>query len=520
MSVSSPMKFDVNSRIHPEYMRLKGHWDFLESTYRGGREWFSENIFPYLKEGEKAFVERVKRSYRFNHTREVVNLVTKYVFKGEIVRNENAPEPLKDFWKSATRRGESIDALMADASRKSSTYGQPYLVIDSTATPEIRTIGDQKKEKAQVYGYMVKPQHAKDMSFDERGELNWILLYESRRDDADFSVSKFTELDCYRLWTRTEWVLFETVRPRSGQTGRTTLREKDRGAHNLGIVPVIPVPEIESDDPYSAPGLIEDIAYLDRAVANYLSNLDAIIQDQTFSQLAIPAQNILPGDSEYNSVLEMGTKNVFIYDGETGTGPHYISPDPRQAGVILAVITKIITEIYHSVGMAGERTKMDNAAGIDNSSGVAKAYDFDRMNTMLKAKADRLQSVENKVARIVMAWNGVTDYDETPVTYPSEFDTRSLYDEFEIAERLSLLSAPPELRRHQLTQMIEKLYPQLARDIRAKIEADIKDWADPEKDLERQMELAAGLASAKASAPPPAKGESKQGQNNKDIKED
>jgi hypothetical protein len=36
--------------------------------------------------------------------------------------------------------------------------------------------------------------------------------------------------------------------------------------------------------------LIADIAYLDRAAANYLSNLDAIIQDQTFSQLVIPAE--------------------------------------------------------------------------------------------------------------------------------------------------------------------------------------------------------------------------------------
>ena len=50
----------------------------------------------------------------------------------------------------------------------------------------------------------------------------------------------------------------------------------------------------QSESPYFSPSLIDDIAYLDRAVANYLSNLDAIIQDQTFSQLAIPVQSLLP----------------------------------------------------------------------------------------------------------------------------------------------------------------------------------------------------------------------------------
>ncbi|MCP6576658.1 hypothetical protein NL496_28590, partial [Klebsiella pneumoniae] len=84
----------------------------------------------------------------------------------------------------------------------------------------------------------------------------------------------------------------------------------------------------ESESPYFSPSLIDDIAYLDRAVANYLSNLDAIIQDQTFSQLAIPVQSLLPGDENHAKVMEMGTKRVFTYDSESGNQPFYLSPDP------------------------------------------------------------------------------------------------------------------------------------------------------------------------------------------------
>jgi hypothetical protein len=88
--------------------------------------------------------------------------------------------------------------------------------------------------------------------------------------------------------------------------------------------------------------------------------------------------------------MEMGTKRVFSFDGENGAQPFYLSPDPKQASIIIQAIQQII-EIYHSVGVAGERTKQDNAAGIDNSSGAAKMYDPARELSLLVAKSGRLK---------------------------------------------------------------------------------------------------------------------------------
>ncbi|WP_228714442.1 hypothetical protein [Klebsiella pneumoniae] len=78
---------DLVARRHPEYIKKKEHWDFLASTYAGGRAWFDDNIFRYFKEGDQEFKERLERAYRFNHTREVVNLINKYLFKEDIHRN-------------------------------------------------------------------------------------------------------------------------------------------------------------------------------------------------------------------------------------------------------------------------------------------------------------------------------------------------------------------------------------------------------------------------------------------------
>jgi len=142
------------------------------------------------------------------------------------------------------------------------------------------------------------------------------------------------------------------------------------------------------------------------------------------------------------------------------------------------VIEKIISEIYHSTGMAGERTKQDNSMSIDNSSGVAKAYDFDKMNAMLASKANSLERAERRLLEIVHAYHS-TPYvaPERPfVEYPEDFDVRGLYDEFDIAQRLALVAAPKLLRREQMKAVANKLLPTVAdktlKDVKQEIDDD------------------------------------------------
>ncbi|MBJ9380553.1 hypothetical protein I5542_11005, partial [Acinetobacter baumannii] len=188
-----------------------------------------------------------------------------------------------------------------------------------------------------------------------------------------------------------------------------------------------------------------------------------------------------PGEESHDKLLEMGTKRVFLYDGEGGSQPFYLSPDVKQADLLMTTINKIIGEIYHTVGLAGERTKQDNAVGIDNSSGVAKAYDFERVNALLTAKADSLETIENKIVRLVAKWNGERiDDKDSYVSYPDNFDTRGLYDEFDISARLMLIEAPDTVRRTQMEAVIDKLFPQLAKELKEKMLKELKDWpVDP-----------------------------------------
>ncbi len=473
-------------RRHPDYNRSIVHWHFLQRTYEGGRAWFLENIFKYHKEGEEEFKHRLERAYRFNHTREVVDLVQKYLFKGNITRDtDNAPEVVKAFWQSATLQNFRIDQLMRSAGASSSVKGRVALVVDTNVTEGAISVAEAKATKRKIYAYLVDAIDLLDYAYDEEGDggLLWVKVREYFRNDSDPINSSGEVTTRVRLWTRNDWRLFEEQEDTTQITkGRKKVATKivliDQGTHGLGRVPIVFLDHIITDNPYRTPGLIDDIAYLDRAVANYLSNLDAIIQDQTFSQLAMPAQNLMPGDDGYNKLVEMGTKRVFTYDG-TGAGkPEYLSPDPKQAGVILTVINKIINEIYHTIGLAGERTKEDNAVGIDNSSGVAKAYDFERVNSLLTAKGQSCEKVENELVELVCLWSGIEAPTEKLVKYPETYDVMRLMDELSIAEQLATIQAPAEVRREQLRNLVNKLFPRLKEDIRDKIEKDIAKWLE------------------------------------------
>lgn len=464
-------------RRHPTYELNVKHWTFLESCYQGGREWFDTNIFQYIKEGPTEFASRVERAYRFNHSREVVDLVNKYLFKQTIVRNEGAPEALKEFWKSASKNGRDINDLMRQASQRSSVQGRIAVVIDSNVQAPLTNLAEQKKVGAKIFAYVVRTEQLLDYAWDETGELSWVKIMEVARDDADPVNSSGIEKVQYRLWTKNDWKLFEVVK--QGRR-KPKVVMVNSGEHNLGLVPVVMIDNTLSDRPYDSPALIDDIAYLDRATANYLSNLDAIIQDQTFSQLTMPAQGLVAGEDGASKVVEMGTKRIFLYDGQGGNKPEYISPDVKQAELIVTLIGKIINEIYHTVGLAGERTKQDNAMGIDNSSGVAKAYDFEKVNALLSSKAHSLENAENRIAKVVAAWASETITDDL-VSYPDNFDTRGLYDEFDLAGRLMLVDAPDSVRREQFKAVVDKLFPQIKEELKKKMLKDIEAW--PPKEL-------------------------------------
>ncbi|MBO6510634.1 MAG: hypothetical protein JJ979_19490, partial [Roseibium sp.] len=226
-------------RRHPDYARKVAHWDFLEKTYEGGREWFNDNVFRYLKEGDKEFADRLERAYRFNHTREAVDLIQKYLFKAKINRNkEDAPEAVKAFWKESTEGGLDIFQFMQSVSAMTSKFGRIWVFTDTNVPDNALSVAEAKKEGARVYAYAMRPQDVLDIGFTDRGIAKWILVREFIRDDDDPLGCSGDIRERFRLWTKDQWYLFREVE--AGKRG-TVVRLEQQGANELGRLPCFPV---------------------------------------------------------------------------------------------------------------------------------------------------------------------------------------------------------------------------------------------------------------------------------------
>jgi len=457
---------DVISHRHPEYNGISSIWDFFLLSYHGGEAYTAANLFRYFKEGQEEFNSRVARSYRENHSRRVVDLINSYLFKEAPIRRTKN-ERLERFIEDADGKGNSLDHVMKEVSQFSSVLGRVYIVCDKKALPEEERTGTQADNlKTTPYIYIVYPQDMLDISIDEFGVVRWALVREQeRRGEESIFTAESVLKPRYRLWEKGKWSLYD-------EGGK----EVDSGETGIDIVPIIPV-DHERRTVYSGQSLIADIAYLDRAIFNNWSRLDTIVCDQTFSQLIFPIEGMMSAVIEDKELREqfmaLATNRVLLYSMQAGVPPQFISPDASQAEFILNMIQVQVKQLYASLGLQGEI-----ATEVKQTTGVAKAYDFDKLNKLLANKADNLEAAEERLFKVVDKWLGLSGKPDIEVSYPDEFDTRGLVDELNIAERVTLLEVSDALNKALYKNIAGKALPHAPKELVKEIEKEIDEGRD------------------------------------------
>jgi hypothetical protein len=437
------------------------------------------NLFKYFKEGAEEYRDRLLRSHRNNYCKKVVDQIRAFVGRKPPLRQESkASEALRRFWDNADGKGRNIDRHMMIQLQWAMVFGQVWALVDKPS--EFVESMDEEMEIGLPFVRLYFPFDVLDGGLDEMGNLKWLLVRDLIRDDDD-PMSASPSVPHYTLWDRAGWRVFirNTAGSKEDQKARPFIELPELGGtHDLGIVPFRALKFTESDDAFVTPGLLDDIAHLDRDIFNKQSQLDTIIYDQTFSQLAMPADAVILNSVERaegseNSaaietsrettrqrIIEMGTKRVFLFNGNTQHPPRYLSPDASQAQTIRSTIKDNIDEIYRLAGLLGEVGRE-----VKTQSGVSKAYDFDRLNKALTFAAQELEQMEQWIAQVVELWMATGEpqpIDEGLVGYPRDFDIMGLLEELDIAVRtdeydLHSPSAEGELRK----RLIKRLFPAL-----------------------------------------------------------
>jgi hypothetical protein len=142
-------------RRHPDYASNSGALGVPGAVLQG-RPRLDRRQHLHLPQGRsEEFAKRKERAYRFPHSREVVSLVNKYVFKGAIERRDEdkLPAEVKDFWKSSTLLKRPIADLMSTISTWTSTFGRIWIVVDNNVPRERSLKPSARQSGGRCYAY-------------------------------------------------------------------------------------------------------------------------------------------------------------------------------------------------------------------------------------------------------------------------------------------------------------------------------------------------------------------------------
>ena len=471
---------------HRVYKQYAGFWDFLMESYEGGKDYIGEyintgqkvyaggsevkmtqrtHLFRHKKERDDDFKQRVNMSYYYNFCAPIIDIYTNHLFKNPITEDWGSIEKLIEYRKeNIDRMDSSIYEFRKEMADLSQIYGHCYIVTDKpNPAMEILSLQDQIDNGIFPYLSMFRPQQIINWSLDVFGKPYWVLIQEERdanQDPFNYDKEHLTQVN-YRLWTTTEWILFNS-----------DYEEIHRATHNAGQVPIVCAVNKKSKKYKNFLGIsaISDIVYIARDLYNSCSELKQILRDQTFAILVVQGES-----NEYNAI-EIGTSKAMLYPQDRNA-PAYISPAGENARVMFEHIDKQISAMFRLAKLEGGSAQFKGQNAMEQS-GVSKAYDFNETNQALSDKADYLQDAENKIWKIFARWEN-KDFDGS-IIYPDEFSVQNLNNDLDEAEKLLKIQLGKAFNLEIKEALIKKKFPRIPeKDLKVMLD-DVKNVEDKE----------------------------------------
>lgn len=461
-------KQGMPDRTHPLYRQYIKEWLFYEESAQGGKEYYSneDNLYSHRLEDQAGdYQDRLDRVYYLNYCSLVCAIYADYIFK-EIVRRP--PEPKLDGWRINTDgRGTDVDTFMNHVSYLSSVYGQVHVVVDSPYAADINVplhVYKADQERFNPYSVIVTPQDLRDWSVDEFGNYNWVLIRSRGYSDVN-PYGERVDDTTYRLITRDKWEIYNAkgkkIRSGDNPLGEVYMTTCYNSDTNLDII---------------GESLIKDISRINRVIYNWCSNIDEMIERQTFSQLVMPEDpqaQLEESDEGGDPLRVIGTSQIFTFPSTAGHPPAFISPDRQQIDAIWKMIQQHIDKIYELAGLGtvGSQSKF-----LSQRSGISQAYQFLSINSSLARKAKKLEKTENDIEKLVLKWQNQEEQTE-PVEYPTQFDILSLEETMESTFGIVGQNFSTTLNIELLQTLAKKAAPVLPTEVLQEIFDEIEENA-------------------------------------------
>lgn len=427
-----------------------------DAYYGGGGFRSGLYLQRHPRETDANYRARLEYAYYLNYFAPIVNALVDPVFKKKPLRDWSgtAAAMMNGFTEDVDAAGTGMNDFMKRAALEAKLYGAVFVVVENFPEGALPgTLGEALAARRFPYAYTMSPDRVESYAIDKNGKL--------------LSV-KFEEISVHST-------AGETTRTVSFDENTWEIRENGRiisaGEHGLGIVPVIffSAQDGQAGNIHPMPELYAE-AQAAKAIYNHCSWLTEILRNQTFPLLTFPSKEAKD--------LIIGTNNALCYDGDTvNFQPGFIAPPSDPAQLIQTQIKMLIEEMYRMAGLTFiTGTK-------EETSGIARQWEFERTNQRLAEFAARCARVEKRMAELAAAWMR-QDIHYT-VSYSSDFGITDTATELKNAQAVLDMDLSDEVRLETLRHILAAYAPDLPADRFDEIIADAekklreKDYNEP-----------------------------------------
>lgn len=471
-------------RTHPQVALHAAEWAFLRGAIEGTpAAYVAANLHRYPREAAGIYDARARRAQDLclGLLDTALAAYIGHLFAEQAVQAEGLGPAVAEFLAKPSSGEGDARTLARLLSPFILTQGIIWMAVDKPAAAlGDRPLSAQEEAEAGLrpYAYIVHPTHVRDGAWGADGQLLWLLVQEDHRDDADPWASSGETTCRFRLWTREAWALIEAT---EGSDGKKTWGITSEGPNPLGLVPFVPF----TADPvgpgvFACPGPLAKVAHLDRAALNLSSQLDEVHMMATFPQLAIPMGSN-PTEEDSARALTMGLHSVIPFYSEDGP-PRWVVADMAAAQELRQGIADKARQALSVALMDGDVAT--EGRQVQQASGVAKAFDFKKLNGALATISTQMERGIWGIARLAALWQGEVPPEAPPLDFPDDFDVRSLAEELQ--ELLGVKAAgiaSPTLTKALQKAAARKVLPKASPETLAAIDAEIDAGPDAEFDM-------------------------------------
>lgn len=471
-------------RIAPPEVSVLGWAARLYDQYTAAPSYLDQ----FKREDKEKFESRIKVSSYRNYVGPFVELIVGFVNKHEMARTEEG-DGLAEWRADAdgnsttweTLRDETVRATAARLGYCPVLFDMPATLADEETEEMSLAQREQLRSDISPRAIPLFPINLLDWECDDTGAFVWAKI----RTDHEVRLDAMHEKVCeerYSIWYRDR---VEKYVIRRGVNVSEAIEGPEVIAHTWGQVPIVvfrgePTP----GERVRGRSIVSDAAVEARSHFNIASEKREHERGQVFAILGVPVSDM---KADVGKIL-VGNHNAIKVPEKSNMPLHYVAPPASVAESLETSMGASVKEMYRISRIEYEApTRAD-------TSGIARAYQFEQTNSRLRALAGGWARSEQEALRLVAKALGDKKSEKMTVTAPSDFSVEDLVTDLQNVA--SVLEQPigDTARGEILKRTVDKVAPNMTQEQRLAVASEIDDellQAEQDDALAKEAERAA-----------------------------